>query len=255
MTEQNVIRLKIRRQEGPNKPFHWEEFEIPYREKANVISCLMEIQKNPVTAEGKKTTPVVWECNCLEEVCGACTMNINGQAKQACSALVDHLAQPIVLKPLTKFPLVRDLMVDRQVMFDNLKKVHAWIPIDGTYNLGPGPRMPEVKRQWAYELSKCMTCGCCSEGCPQVNDHSIFMGPAPISQIRLFNAHPTGAFQKSERLREALGEEGIAGCGNAQNCAKVCPKKIPLTESLALIGREATKQAIRDFLSLPDAPR
>jgi len=45
----------------------------------------------------------------------------------------------------------------------------------------------------------------------------------------------------------------IVGCGNAQNCARVCPKKIPLTESIALIGREATKQAVKDFLGLPDA--
>ena len=79
------------------------------------------------------------------------------------------------------------------------------------------------------------------------------MGPAAMSQIRLFNANPTGALQKSSRLRPALEEEGIAGCGNAQNCARVCPKKIPLTESLALIGREASKQAIKDFLGLPDS--
>lgn len=44
----------------------------------------------------------------------------------------------------------------------------AWIPIDGTYDLGPGPRMPEKKRQTAYELSKCMTCGVCLEVCPNV---------------------------------------------------------------------------------------
>ncbi len=57
MAEQKVIRLKIRRQDGPNKPFHWEEFELPYREKSNVISCLMEIQKNPVTVDGKRRLP------------------------------------------------------------------------------------------------------------------------------------------------------------------------------------------------------
>jgi succinate dehydrogenase / fumarate reductase, iron-sulfur subunit len=60
MTEQKIIRFKIRRQDGPNMPSRWEEFNVPYREKLNVISCLMEIQKNPVTASGKKTTPVVW---------------------------------------------------------------------------------------------------------------------------------------------------------------------------------------------------
>jgi succinate dehydrogenase/fumarate reductase-like Fe-S protein len=55
--------------------------------------------------------------------------------------------------------VIRDLQVDRSRMFDNLKRMKAWIPIDGTYDLGPGPRMPEKKRQTAYELSKCMTCG------------------------------------------------------------------------------------------------
>ena len=50
----------------------------------NVISALMEIQRNPVNAKGEKTTPVVWESNCLEEVCGACSMVINGKPRQAC---------------------------------------------------------------------------------------------------------------------------------------------------------------------------
>ena len=37
------------------------------------------------------------------------------------------------------FPVVRDLIVDRSRMFEALKRVKAWIPIDGTYDLGPGP--------------------------------------------------------------------------------------------------------------------
>ncbi len=241
---ESVIQMKIRRQDGPDQPKRWEEFAIPYREKLNVISCLMEIRKNPVTADGQKTTPVVWECNCVEEVCGACTMIINGQVRQACSALIDKIEQPIVLEPMTKFPVVRDLMVDRQVMFDYLKKVRAWVQIDGTFDLGAGPRMPEVDRRWAYELSKCMTCGCCMEACPQVNRRSKFMGPAAIQQVRLFNAHPTGSMNKHERLAPLLEDGGIADCGNAQNCVEACPKSIPLTTSLADLNREVNKFAV-----------
>ena len=47
MAEQKTIHFKIRRQDGPDKPSRWEEFDIPYREKLNVISCLMDIRKNP----------------------------------------------------------------------------------------------------------------------------------------------------------------------------------------------------------------
>ena len=118
--------------------------------------------------------------NCLEEVCGACSMVINGRARQSCSAIVDQLEQPIRLEPMSTFPVIRDLQVDRSRMFDNLKRMKAWIPIDGTYDLGPGPRMPE-KRQTAYELSKCMTCGVCLEVCPNVTKiinllvHKLFL--------------------------------------------------------------------------------
>ena len=68
-------------------------------------------------------------------------MLINGNARMACSALVDKLEQPIKLEPFSKFPVIRDLAVDRSVLFENLKAVKAWVPIDGTYDLGSGPRM------------------------------------------------------------------------------------------------------------------
>lgn len=255
-TPSGTFTLRILRG-APNHQY-WEEFEFERHLDANVISSLMEIQKKPVTKQGKKTTPVAWEQGCLEEVCGSCSMLVNGKPRQACTALIEPYiretgSSTITLAPFTKFPLIRDLYVDRTSMFEALKKIRGWIPID-SYNdngqFGP-PISPEVQEA-LYILSTCMTCGCCSESCPQVNPDSPFMGPAAISQIRLYNANPIGRLQKSDRLNAALDEDGIAGCGNAQNCARVCPKKIPLTESIAVIGREATKQAIHNFLSTPD---
>jgi succinate dehydrogenase / fumarate reductase, iron-sulfur subunit len=247
MSEKKTVRFIITRQDNPDSAPYEEEFEIPYRPNMNVISALMEIRRNPVNAKGEKTTPVTWDMNCLEEVCGACSMVINGKPRQSCTALVDQLEQPIRLEPMRTFPVIRDLQVDRSRMFDSLKKVKAWIPIDGTYDLGPGPRMPEKKRQWAYELSKCMTCGVCLEACPNVNSKSNFIGPAPLSQVRLFNAHPTGAMNKDERLEAIMGDGGLANCGNSQNCVQSCPKGIPLTTSIAALNRETTFHMFRKF--------
>ncbi|HLQ72770.1 MAG TPA: succinate dehydrogenase iron-sulfur subunit [Bacillota bacterium] len=247
MTEDKTITLIVTRQDSPESAPYEETFELPYRNNMNVISCLMEIQKNPVNSKGEKIAPVYWDMNCLEEVCGACSMVINGRARQSCSTLVDELEQPIRLEPMTTFPIVRDLIVDREQMFDALKQIKAWIPIDGTHDLGPGPRMPEKKRQWAYELSKCMTCGVCLEACPNVNDKSDFIGPAALSQARLFNAHPTGEMNKSERLEGLMEDGGIAGCGNAQNCVEVCPKGIPLTTSIAAMNRATLVQSFKNF--------
>jgi len=209
--------VRIERSDGPGHPSRWEEFQVDRRPNANVISVLMQIQRNPVTTDGKTTTPPAWDAACLEEVCGSCTMIINGKVRQACSALIDKLSEPVTLQPMKKFPLVRDLTVDRLKMFDALKRVRAWIPIDGTYDLGPGP------------------------------PGTAFLGAAAISQVRLFNSHPTGAMNASERLHGLMGEGGVADCGKAANCVDACPKGIPLTSSIADMARETTKQALKDW--------
>lgn len=248
MAEQKTIPLRIKRQDASKAGPRWEHFSIPYKRNMNIISCLLEIARKPVTTEGKKTTPVQWECSCLEEVCGSCTMRINGKPRQSCSALVDKLEWPIELEPLSKFPVVRDLVVDRSVMFENLKRIKGWVPLDGTYDLGAGPQMSAEVQHVRYNLSRCMTCACCMEVCPQINGHSNFIGPAAIAQVEYFNAHPTAAMEAPARLDAMMDDGGVHECGNAQNCVKACPKEIHLTEAIAEVGRQVTVHAIKKFL-------
>src|ERR1700678_1589974 len=186
------IHVEIHRQATPDHPARTERFAVPYRPNMNITSLLGEIALNPVTADGTPTTPITYDSNCLEEICGSCAMLINGRARMACSALVDKLEQPIKLAPLSKFPVVRDLAVDRSVLFENLKTVKAWVPIDGSYDLGAGPRINPEEQEAAYPLSRCISCCCCMEACPQFNEHTGFVGAATIAQVRLFNTHPTG---------------------------------------------------------------
>lgn len=246
MADKTLI-VRIKRQQRPDESVRWEEFELRYRPHMNVITCLRDIWEKPFTRDGKESTPVSYEANCLEEVCGACAMLINGMPRQACSALVDNLEKPIRLEPLMKFPLVRDLQVDRSKMFEDLKRTKCWIPIDGTYALGEGPRMSPGVQEVGYPLARCITCGNCLEICPKVNEHTNFVGAAIVSQVRLFNMHPTGAMHAAERLDALMEPGGIQDCDNAQNCVKVCPKGIPLTESLAAINGQVIGHAIKSW--------
>jgi len=237
----------VKRQDGPDAPSYWQTFRIPWKPHHNVVSALMEIRLNPVTAEGEPVPPPVWEASCLEEVCGSCAMVINGGVRMACTALVDRLRQPIVLEPMSKFAVVRDLIVDRRRMFQALERIQGWIPIDGTYDLGPGPRISPDQQEFMYRLDQCITCGCCLEVCPQVSREGGFVGAAAISQALLFNLHPTGRMNANERLEVLMGPGGIADCGNAQNCVEVCPKHIPLTHAIGEIGRQTTLKWLRDI--------
>jgi succinate dehydrogenase / fumarate reductase iron-sulfur subunit len=263
--------VRILRQDAPGEESYWERFEIPYVDNMNVISILQQVAAQAKSRDGRRVAPVAWDCNCLEEVCGSCTMLINGRTRMACSALVDKLleesADEIELRPMSKFPVVRDLVVDRGRLFRSLERVKAWVPVDGSYDHGPGPRISPENQEDAYPLATCISCGCCMEACPQFTkieavrreDESAeafesrrkaafdngFVGAHAISQAMLFNGHPTGKMIADERLAALTSQGGIQMCGNAQNCVAVCPKSIPLTRSIARAGRAATVWAIR----------
>ncbi|MGH9566061.1 MAG: succinate dehydrogenase iron-sulfur subunit [Candidatus Angelobacter sp.] len=247
MASATTVRFIIKRQANPQSAPYREEFDLRVRPGMNVIIGLMDIAANPTDRFGKTTTPVTYESNCLEEVCGSCAMLINGKAAMACSSLISKLDQPVHLEPLSRFPVVRDLAVDRSVLFENLKAVKAWIPTDGTYDLGPGPRIPPSKQEEMYPLSRCISCCLCLEVCPQFTPATGFAGAAIINQVRLFNDHPTGKAIKAERLHAMMGDGGIHECSFAQNCVEICPKGIPLTTSISKVYGQAIKQALIDF--------
>jgi succinate dehydrogenase / fumarate reductase iron-sulfur subunit len=266
-----TILVRVLRQDAPGEESYWERFELPYERNMNVISILQRIAARAASQDGRRVAPVAWDCNCLEEVCGSCTMLINGRTRMACSALVDRLLEEspdeIELRPMSKFSVVRDLVVDRRRLFRSLERVKAWVPVDDSYDHGPGPRISPENQEDAYPLATCISCGCCVEACPQFNKIEVvrregessqdfetrrnaafdaaFVGPHAISQAMLFNGHPTGRMIGDERLEALTSQGGIQMCGNAQNCVAVCPKSIPLTRSIARAGRAATVWAIR----------
>ncbi|NBW95273.1 MAG: succinate dehydrogenase iron-sulfur subunit [Planctomycetia bacterium] len=266
-----TIHVRVLRQDAPGEESYWERHAVPYEPNMNVISVLQRIAERARAEDGREVPPVAWDCSCLEEVCGSCTMLVNGRTRMACSALVDRLLEEnpseIELRPMSKFPVVRDLKVDRGRLFRALERVKAWVPVDGSYDHGPGPRISPEEQEEAYPLSECMSCGCCLEACPQYTRIEIvqredesdvdfarrraaaydkaFLGAHAVSQAVLFNSHPTGRMIADERMTALTSAGGIQMCGNAQNCVAVCPKHIPLTRSIARAGRAATMWAIR----------
>ncbi len=239
--------MTIKRQDGPDGESYYERFRIPYEPNMNVISALMQIRLNPVTMDGDQTTSPSWDAACLEEVCGSCSMRVNGRPCQACTQLIDELEEPVMLEPFSRFPVVRDLVIDRSRMFQALKRVTAWNPLDGTYDLGEGPQVSQEDQQEMYKYASCITCGCCMEACPQVSEDAPFIGAAALGQAYLFNLQPNGKKKQNDRLEALMGPGGVGDCGNAQNCVRVCPKEIPLTDAIAALGRQLTWYSVKSF--------
>ena len=263
--------VRVLRQDEPRLASYWERFRLEHEPGLNVTSVLQRIAAQPVTSAGRAVAPVAYEANCLEEVCGSCTMLINGRVRQACSALVDRLLAEspklIELRPLSKFPVIRDLVVARGRLFRALEKLHCWIEVDGYSDRGPGPRQSPHDQEQAYPLSTCMSCACCLEACPQFSKIEItrhsgeraddfaarertefdrhFIGAHANSQVVLMNSNPIGRMTASQRLDVLIAPGGIQNCGKAGNCQAVCPKKIPLMTSWGRAGRATTLHALK----------
>ena len=192
----------------------------------NVIICLRDIAENPVTREGKKTTPISYDSNCLEEICGSCAMLINGKARMACSALVDKLEQPIRIEPIVEISAGARSGGGPAV---HVRKPEAREGVDShRRDIRSRRRSADCagdagRRRIRFRIAS--RCGSCLEVCPQVNDNNQFVGAAIISQVRLFNMHPTGAMHAKERISALMEPGGIQDCANAQNCVKACPKR------------------------------
>lgn len=269
----NQFAVRVLRQDRPNTPSYWQSFCLEREPEMNVTSVLQRIAALSRTASGHQVAPVAYDASCLEEVCGSCTMLINGRVRQACSALVDQLLadrpEEIELRPMSKFPVIRDLVVDRKRLFRALEKLQCWISVDGYHDAGPGPRQSQERQEQAYPLSVCMSCGCCLEACPQYAKVELeqqpgetqerfnarqdtafdnaFIGAHAMSQVVLINSHPTGQMTADKRIDALIAPGGIQNCGKAANCQAVCPKGIPLMTSWARAGRAATIHAIKTF--------
>ena len=122
------------------------------------------------------------------------------------------------IEPLRKFPVIADLIVDRSILFENLKTMQLWMQEAAAAE----GRAVDT----AYEASRCLQCGCCLEICPNWYAGGVFFGTAAIVPTsRLLTTLPD-AVQKE--LRRAYRKHLYGGCGKSLACRKVCPAGIDI---------------------------
>jgi len=225
--------LRVRRQDAPDRPetARYEEFDIAVEPGDTLSTALHALREQPVTRDGRRVAPVAFESACRGAGCGTCALLVNGRARLACRTSLESVRPkrgPIVLEPLSKLPLVRDLVVDKSPMQARLLQVRAFASAE----LGPAP-------QGIAALDRCTECGACLDACPETGSERPFVGPAALHEAHLLNRlDPTRA---RERLDAAMQGGGVAECGKARNCVDVCPERIPLFDSILGLNHDTAR--------------
>lgn len=220
--------VKIKRRSAPDKPSYWQSFL--YEGKAHVtVSALLDALNytdDLYDAEGNAAARIRWECSCMQGICGGCAMIINGTPALACATFADEVkGKELVLEPLSKFPVVADLIVDRSIIYDQLTLAGAYLEGEAKNN--------ERERERQYSVAKCLKCGLCLEVCPNYHAGGEFYGAILANESYLL----TSQAPSKKTVKEYKAHFG-AGCSKALSCQSVCPMKIDTITSIMKMNRK-----------------
>ena len=193
-----------------------------------------DINISVITLLERLGRPIEYSCSCLQGICGACAMVINSEPKLACKTFLNEEKtvienSEITIEPLSKFPLIKDLKVDRSILFDAMEDCELWLESDSTYH----PKDLDFE----YEMSLCLMCGCCTEVCPNYKLGDFVGAPAAVSASKLVNQESDKDHLKS--LKKNYKKRFFSHCVKSTSCEDVCPMGIPTQRAISKMNRKS----------------
>lgn len=236
------LTLKVWRQDNANDKGRFESHNVIANEHMSFLE-MMDVLNESLIAE--KKTPVAFEHDCREGICGTCNMVINGRAhgpRKGTTVCQLHMrsfkdGDTIVVEPwrATAFPVIKDLVVDRS-SFDRIIQAGGYISVN-TGQAQDANATPIEKDQAAaaFDAAACIGCGACVAACP--NGSAMLFTSAKVAHLALL---PQGEVESDKRVQsmvKQMDEEGFGMCSNTGACEVECPKEISIA-NIALLNRE-----------------
>jgi succinate dehydrogenase / fumarate reductase iron-sulfur subunit len=242
------LKLKVWRQKNASDKGHFEMHHIEATEHMSFLE-MMDVLNEQLINE--KKTPVAFEHDCREGICGSCNMVIDGrphgpmQGTTTCQLHMRHFndGDEIVVEPwrASAFPVIKDLVVDRSA-FDRIIQAGGYVSVN-TGQAQDGNAIPIEKDQssHAFDAATCIGCGACVAACP--NASAMLFTSAKVAHLAQM---PQGEVESTKRVLKMvkqMDEEGFGMCSNVTACEAECPKEISV-DNIALMNREYLKATI-----------
>lgn len=217
------------------KPY-MQDFDQPIGDEDHMLlDVILRIKAQDNTLTIRKS--------CREGVCGSDAININGRNGLACITRVRDLKEPVVLRPLPSFPVIRDLVVDMTRFYAQYTSVKPWLINDEPPPEKERLQSPE-ERDRLDGLYECILCGCCTSQCPSSWwNPEKFVGPAGLLQADRFIADSRDRATKA-RLDDLNDVYRLFRCRSIMNCTEVCPKGLAPSRAIESIRLTLLKEAL-----------
>lgn len=210
----------------------------PYMKSYTVETGGKDLMVLDVLALLKEQDPsVTYRRSCREGVCGSDGMNMNGKNGLACITPVSEATQgadELILRPLPGLPVIRDLVVDMSLFYQQYEKIKPYLINDTAPPAQERLQSPE-ERAKLDGLYECILCACCSTSCPSFWwNPDKFIGPAGLLQAYRFLADSRDTAD-TERLSDLDDPFSLFRCRGIMNCTSVCPKGLNPTKAIGHI--------------------
>ena len=231
VSSSKLITLKIARfnpQKDSDTKFM--EFKVPVEKWTTVLEAILDVKKHFHHS-------VAVRYSCRQATCGSCGMIINGKPRLACFTKISELDSDVVtVEPMNNFPIIRDLAVKFERLFDTHHKVKPYLIRDDTEitsDTKEFPQSPEELEQY-IQFANCIKCGLCNSACPTMATDSSFIGPQALAQAYRYIADNRDK-GKDDRLKIIDDAHGIWRCHFAGSCSQVCPKGVDPAMGIQLL--------------------
>jgi succinate dehydrogenase/fumarate reductase iron-sulfur protein len=213
LAEGDAITVRVARREPGSVSAAFHEHQVPYRRDMRIIDLLHAISD--------RGDSVAYRWFCSTKKCGGCAMKVNGEPKLVCWEAV--ASSQLTIEPIDKFPVMRDLVVDRNPYQARVKSMKLYIERD------ENPTWPEKITHrdiaGAYPLMDCIECGICTSNCPAYTGAGgPFPGPWALVQAAKFARDPRDRADRGE----LIARSGVENCMSCYRCEQVCPISIPI---------------------------
>jgi len=237
------ITLKVWRQNGPKEKGSFETHRLEGISGDTSFLEMLDILNEQLVGEGK--TPIVFDHDCREGICGMCSLYINGRPHgpddliTTCQMHMRHFnnGDTITVEPWRSaaFPIIKDLMVDRQA-FDKIIQAGGYISV----NTGGVPDANAIliskeAADEAMDSASCIGCGACVAACK--NGSAMLFVSAKVSQFALLPQGRVEAKARAKAMIAKMDELGFGNCTNTRACELECPKGVSIS-NIARLNRE-----------------
>lgn len=236
------LTLRVWRQAAPRAEGRFESYQARHISPDASFLEMLDVVNEELIESGR--SPIAFDHDCREGICGSCGMMINGVAHGPVRGMATcqlHMRQfrdgdLITIEPWRAgaFPVVRDLVVDRSG-FDRIIAAGGFISVStGSAPEANSTLISKATVEQSMDAAACIGCGACVAQCP--NGAAQLFTAAKVSHLALLPQGQPERLDRVERMVETM-EQMFGSCTNYAECEAVCPKEISI-DFIAQMNRD-----------------